>query len=303
MKTRWNFVYSVVMVALLSACGGGSDSAAPPSPPPEPDNGVNKVLIKLRECSPSITLRSQALTVEQENAACALLGESETKFHQVFNSRGKPVKDDNNTNLRANIYMSQAEYEKYAGQHFNMPTDNGGMYLEGIPGNPNNHAEFVTNQRLDGSIRNLAHEYIHYLDGRFNLYGDFCANLQDSHEPPENCAKPSPPRPYLIWWSEGLAEYLSKGNVNAKALEAAKTKAFALSQLFDTGYETLSGTERVYYWGYLAVRFMMERHREQIEAMLTFTRTGDFPRYQALVKSWGTTYDTEFEAWMLDLEK
>lgn len=294
-----NITFLALTAMLLSACGGGGGDDTPNTP----DTGVGLILTKVRECNPTITLRSQALTKQQEDDACKLLQESEIKFHQVFNTQGKPVKDDNNTNLRANIYMSQAEYEKYAGKHFNMPTDNGGMYLEGIPSNKNNHAEFVTNQRLDGSIRNLAHEYIHYLDGRFNLYGDFCANLQDSHEPPENCAQPSPPRPYLVWWSEGLAEYLSKGNVNAKAMEVARTNAFALSQLFDTGYNTLGGTERVYYWGYLAVRFMMERHRDQIETMLAFTRTGDFPRYQALVRSWGTSYDAEFAAWLVDVSK
>ncbi|SQH75829.1 protein of unknown function, might be Microbial collagenase [Shewanella benthica] len=35
--------------------------------------------------------------------------------------------------------------------------------------------------------------------------------------------------------------------------------------------------------------------------MLTFTRKGDDPRYQALVKQWGTSMDDEFKTWLVKL--
>ena len=263
-----------------------------------PLDAVEQVLPHIKTCSPTLVLRSQALSPQQEQDACQLLGGIETRFHQVFNTRDKPVKDDLNTSLRANIYQSKEDFIKYATRHFNMPTNNGGMYLEGLPREPGNQAEFVANQKKDGSIHNLGHEYVHYLDGRFNLYGDFCANLHDSHAPPENCPQPAPLAPYLVWWSEGVAEYLYKGEANPEALKLAPAKTYALSQLFDTAYESNNGTERIYGWGYLAARFMLEKQRAKIEQMLTLTRVGDYPRYQALVRSWGTSMDAEFAAWL-----
>jgi hypothetical protein len=80
--------------------------------------------------------------------------------------------------LRANFYSSSDEYVKYATAHFNMPTNNGGMYLAGYPVRKDNHAEFVAYER-DGGLWNLSHEYIHYLDGRFNRYGDYCNGLHE----------------------------------------------------------------------------------------------------------------------------
>jgi microbial collagenase len=272
-------------------------------PVSEKDRQIQQVLTHVHECSPSLSLRSQALTAEAETATCQMLGKLEQQFHRIFATSGKPVKDDYNRSLRANIYQSKEDFLKYAGQHFDMPTDNGGMYLEGFPDRAGNQAEFVANQKKDGSILNLGHEYVHYLDGRFNLYGDFCANLHDSHAPPENCAKPAPLTPYLVWWTEGIAEYVSKFNENPQAVKAAAEKTYALSLLFDTGYEANNGTARIYSWGYLAVRFMMEKHRPKIEQMLVFTRAGDYPRYQSLVRSWGKGMDQEFADWLEALAK
>lgn len=262
---------------------------------------IELILTKTHICSDSLSLRSQAMNAEQELSACKNLGEIEKKFHLIFKTENKPVAHDVNTSLRANIYQNKADYVQYASKHFNMSTDNGGMYLEGLPNVEGNHAEFIAYQNNDGSVKNIGHEYVHYLDGRFNLYGDFCANLQDTHSPPENCAKPSPLAPYLVWWTEGVAEYISRGNDNAAAIKIAKNKTYNLSQLFDTAYESNNGSERIYTWGYLATRFMMEKHRDKIEQMLQFTRQGDYPRYQALIKSWGNSMDAEFALWLTNL--
>jgi len=94
---------------------------------------VEQVLKQVHHCNKSITIRSQALSRDKVATACHQLIAQEDKFHQIFNSRNKPVDDDINTSLRANFYSSNAEYVKYATEHFNMPTNNGGMYLEGYP--------------------------------------------------------------------------------------------------------------------------------------------------------------------------
>lgn len=264
------------------------------------DDNVDKVLSNTKVCSETIVLRHQALTKAQENDACTMLQEQEARFHDIFATKGKPVANDNNTRLRANIYQDRDAYVKYVTAHFDVPSDNGGMYLEGLPHLPDNSAEFVAYQKK-GQIWNLSHEYVHYLDGRFNMYGDFCASLHDSHSGPEYCPKPAPLLPHLVWWSEGIAEYIAKGKENERATKAAKKQIIHLSELFNTSYEQNGGGERVYVWGYLATRYMIEQQRNKVEQMLSLTRKGQFTRYQALVKQWGKSMDSDFSDWLKQL--
>ena len=257
------------------------------------------VLSQSHACSDSIVIRSQNLTSEQLRDACKKLTIQESRFHKLFGTKDKPVNHDNNQFLRVNVYASRDDYVKHATVHFNMPTDNGGMYLEGLPHIKGNQAEFITYQKGE-VIWNLQHEYVHYLDGRFNIYGDFCASLHDSHSPPENCAKPAPLLPHTVWWSEGVAEFIAHGAEHSRAFESVKKSEdqFALSQLFDTSYEQNGGADRVYSWGYFSVRYMMEKQRDKVDTMLGFLRAGDFPRYQALVRSWGNSMDSDFKEWL-----
>lgn len=282
---------SLLFLSLLSAvCHAQSQLA------------VDAVLTITHQCSPTLNIRAQALTQSQIDEACTLLITQEKRFHTLLDTHNRPVRDDNNVAMRANIYADADAYRTYVTAHFDVPSDNGGMYLEGHPEHPGNQAEFVAYQK-QGKIWNLRHEYVHYLDGRFNLYGDFCASLHDSHSAPEYCPKPAPLLPHLVWWSEGLAEYLAWGDDNPAAIELAAKGSYRLSEIFDTSYEQNGGSERIYRWGYLAVRFMMEHHRDKLEQMLGFTRNGDYPRYQALVREWHTSMDEEFSLWLKKISK
>ena len=101
--------------------------------------------------------------------------------------------------------------------------------------------------------------------------------------------------------SFSIDHLIAWGKNNPKALTMAATKKYPLSELFNTSYNNNNGNDRVYRWGYLAVRFMLENHKDKIDEMLTFTRKGDYPRYQALVSQWGTSMDAEFQAWLTEL--
>ena len=292
------------VLPLLAALTAPMLQAAPASAPSLAP--VAKVLSQQHRCSDTLLLRHAKLTTAQTSQICTELTAVEQRFHQLLNTGRAPVADDGNSALRANIYASRADFERFAGAHFNMPTDNGGMYLEGLPHKPGNQAEFVAYQRGSGEVWNLRHEYVHYLDGRFNLHGDFCANLHDSHAAPENCPKPAPLTPYLVWWTEGLAEYIAAGTDNPAAQELARDKtgkqqSYLLSELFNTGYISQGGTDRVYRWGYLATRYLLEQHPDKVSQLLQFLRRGDYPRYQALVKGWGTSLDADFRRWLATL--
>mgnify|MGYP000456689423 CR=1 FL=1 len=212
----------------------------------------NAILAGRHVCSETLKVRYQGVLSEENlSQICSSLAAQEQEFHQVFGTnRETPVMNDQNEDLEVVIFDSSTSYENYAGRFFGINTDNGGMYLEGTPSDSNNQARFIAFQATwlqpEFVVWNLDHEYIHYLDGRYNQWGSF-------NDQPANS----------VWWGEGIAEYLSKGDENANALAAAAQNTYSLSELFDTTYAN-SNTARTYYWGYLAVRFMFERRSTEI---------------------------------------
>ncbi|MET3132949.1 microbial collagenase [Oxalobacteraceae bacterium GrIS 1.11] len=250
------------------------------------DQLANAVLVKSYTCSPTLRIRAQELTTAQMQDSCAILATEETYFHNMLQTKRVPVANDNNTSLELVVFDDYTNYSKYAGVIYGISTDNGGMYLEGDPSVVGNQARFIAHEaswlRPVFQVWNLQHEYIHYLDGRFDMLGDFNAGT----------AKPT------VWWIEGLAEYLSNKNNNQTAIDVAKTGTYKLSTIFGNTYAMADYVPRAYRWGYMATRFMMEKHRADIDAILPKFRVGDYDGYQTYMAYIGTRYDAEFAAWV-----
>ena len=237
-------------------------------------------------CSATIKIRAQDMTPQQLQDSCNILGTEESYFHNMLQSKKIPVANDNNKALELVVFDDYTNYSKYAGVLYGIDTNNGGMYLEGNPADVNNQARFIAHEaswlRPAFSVWNLEHEYVHYLDGRFDLLGDFSAAT----------SQPS------VWWIEGLAEYLSHKNVYQEAIDVAKTGTYKLSTIFGNTYSMSDYVPRAYRWGYMSVRFMNEKHRADIDAILPKFRAGDYTGYQAYMTNIGTRYDAEFATWV-----
>ncbi len=240
------------------------------------------------QCSSSLIVRAQAMTSSQLNSICNDLTNQEIYFHQKLNTNNNPVADDNNSTLELVIYDSSSEYKKFSGVLFNHSTDNGGIYLEGNPSIPDNIPRFMAHEAEwvlpEFLVWNLTHEYVHYLDGRFNKYGTFSDGF--SHD--------------TVWWGEGLAEYISKKDDNPDALEEAIKGTYTLSQLFKTTYEHSSA--RIYPWGYLAVRYMFERHNNDVAHLLTLLRNGQYDDFDTALQNIGNSYNSDFSNWLTSLQ-
>jgi microbial collagenase len=236
-------------------------------------------------CSPGIRIRAQDMTVEQMKSSCDLLAAGENYFHTMLQTNRKPVANDLNATLELVVFDDYANYNKFAGAMYGINTNNGGMYLEGDPSSPTNQARFIAHEaswlRPTFSVWNLEHEYVHYLDGRFDLAGDFGASI----------AKPT------VWWIEGVAEYLSLKNKNQAAIDVGKTGTYPLSTIFGNTYSMSDYVPRAYRWGYLATRFMMEKHRPDVDKAVGYFRVGDYNGYQTYMDGIGKKYDTEFASW------
>ncbi|MCP2337450.1 M9 family metallopeptidase [Actinomadura rupiterrae] len=246
------------------------------------------VLTKNYTCSANVLhIIAQAVTTDEANAACTSMLNQNAYFHNLVNDGGKPVANDYNSNMEVVVFASPTDYQTYAGVIFGIDTNNGGMYLEGDPSSQSNQPRFIAYQRPDDNgfaarIWNLNHEYTHYLDGRYDQYGDFDAST----------AKPD------IWWVEGVAEYVSYSYRNlayTDALNEAPKHTYALSTLFDTTYAN-TNVNRTYHWGYLAVRFMFEKHPADVTKLLGYYRAGKYDDAYNFVKT--LNYDTEFNTWL-----
>lgn len=249
---------------------------------------AQNVLTVNHTCSSSIRIRAQDMTASQLSDTCASLMNQDAYFHGLAKDGNQPVANDYNTTIEVCVFDSSYDYQTYAGAMFGINTNNGGMYLEGDPSASGNQPRFIAYEaewvRPKFEIWNLNHEYTHYLDGRFDMYGDFNANISTP----------------TIWWIEGFAEYVSysyRKVTNDSAIAEAAKNTYALSTLWNTTYS--HNTSRIYYWGYLAVRYMFERHPGDIATVLGYYRTGNWNAARSfLTSSIGSRYDGDWWNWL-----
>jgi microbial collagenase len=239
------------------------------------------------QCSSTLRLRAQSMSATELASTCTVVAGQENYFHQKLATNRTPVANDNNTALEMVIFDSSDDYGTYAGALYGIDTNNGGMYLEGDPATPGNQARFIAYEaewvRPTFEIWNLTHEYVHYLDGRYDMYGDFGDAISQK----------------TIWWIEGLAEYMSYSYRNltyTSAVEQAAAGTYSLSRVFQNDYS--SGTTLVYYWGYLGVRYMFEKKPADVASILGYLRPGNYTGYASFMTGIGTRYDADFRTFL-----
>ncbi|MFF5714152.1 collagenase [Streptomyces sp. NPDC012756] len=244
-------------------------------------------------CTADLKIRAQDVSPGQLASTCTSLAGQDAYFHRIIGDKGA-IPGDVNTNLEVVVFDDYTQYALYAWAIYDIDVDNGGMYEEGNPAVPGNQARFIAHEaswlRPDFQIWNLNHEYTHYLDGRYNMYGDFEAGMTTP----------------TIWWVEGIAENISygyRGERNADAIAEAAKKTYKLSDLFDTVYGQEENPEvnsnRVYRWGWLAVRYMLQKHPADVQTVLGAYRTGDWAGARTVLKQTiGTRYDADFATWL-----
>ncbi len=236
-------------------------------------------------CSDSLFILTQDLNEQELAISCTKLTSQESNFHSLLQTNNQATPNDFNDALRVVAFKNWSQYNAYGQLLFDIGTDNGGMYIEGTPSKPGNQATFFAYRQFwiepEFAIWNLNHEYVHYLDGHFVKYGGF------GHFPEK-----------MVWWSEGLAEYISKGDDNAKTLRIVKKKldkAPTLEEIFATEYK--DGVERTYSWSYMAIRFLAENYHEDFVQLSQYLKTDYFEGYDELLAKL-TQHQDEFSRWL-----
>lgn len=270
-----------VAAALLSTTAINAEAKGRPT--------TDSVLPLSFVCSDTLKFQAQDMTQQQFIASCEQLAVQENHFHNTLETGHVPVSNDVNDDLLMVIFDDYRQYDRYGYRLFGIGTNNGGIYIEGNATDPNNQATFYAHEaswlRPEFQIWNLSHEYVHYLDGRFDLKGNFS-------DYPEN----------TVWWSEGLAEFISlkTDNTEAVALIGSGVVNRDLSMVFNTNYSNT--TDEIYRWGYLAVRFMFEQNPEQVQNLRAATLNGDWQSYQSLLSDWAQQYESQWQDWLQQLK-
>ncbi|AZQ39356.1 collagenase [Streptomyces cyaneochromogenes] len=242
-------------------------------------------------CDATRTIRAQSLTSADLAAACASLLGQDAYVHDLVKDDG-PIPGQYLSTLDLAVFASAQDYRTYAGAIFGISTDNGGMTVIDDPTDPANKPFAVMYQKSQDTghaarIWNLNHEYMHYLDAVHNMKGDFA---QQTSVPD-------------VWWIEGVAEYVSYGYRRVtydQAVTEAGKHTYRLSTLFQNTYAN-SDVTRTYAWGYLAVRYMFEKHSADLQRMLARFRVGDYPGgYAVYATDIGTRYDADFDQWLTE---
>lgn len=248
---------------------------------------IDEALPINHQCSDSLFIRANEMNKSQLETSCNKLTSQESQFHSLLNTKNQPAANDHNQSLRVVIFDNYSQYNQYGQMVFDIHTDNGGMYIEGTPSDPNNQATFYSYevfwQRPDFKVWNLNHEYVHYLDGRFSKYGSF------GHFPS-----------HLVWWSEGLAELVSRQEVNPKAYQEAKETAKeewpTLEEIFATTYT--DGSKRVYKWSYLAINYLSQVDLQGVQLLSQHLKNDFFDGYKAQLDSLAQKHQAGFVAFL-----
>ncbi|MFE0462144.1 collagenase [Kitasatospora sp. NPDC058965] len=232
------------------------------------------------------TIQTESLSAADLDAVCTSLRGEDGFFHNLVKDSG-PVNAYGNT-LTLGIFANQADYLTYSWAIFGNSTNNGGQTVMD-PTDPNNRPVTVMylkswNDSFPANVWNLNHEYTHYLDNIYDMKGNFGTEISVPD----------------IWWIEGVAEYESyayRGQTDTQAMAEAAKHTYKLSTLFQSTYDNADQT-RTYPWGYLAVRYMFEKHPDLVQSMLGHFRTGDYTGGYAVYNSLGTSLDADFDAWL-----
>lgn len=237
------------------------------------------------QCSESLFILAQDLNEQELVESCTKLTSQESHFHNVLETKQQATANDNNEALRVVAFTNWSQYNYYGQLIFDIQTDNGGMYIEGTPSKPGNQATFFAYRQWwiepEFAVWNLNHEYVHYLDGHFVKYGGF------GHFPSK-----------MVWWSEGLAEYIAQGDSNPTALKVIKRdidKAPTLEDIFATEYK--DGVDMTYKWSYMAVRFLAEHYPSDYVKLSQFLKTDYFEGYELLLADL-TQHQQQFSEWL-----
>ena len=233
----------------------------------------------------SISIMAQDLQRDELELACRRLHDQATDFQALFDTNCTPVPDDINGHAEIFVFKDGRSCEDLESAAFGRDPDTcSGIYFEGVPSGPDTVAQLIVTEYTadeyppdpELSIWNFEHEFGHYLDGRYNLYGGYRG--EDAS---------------LQWWTEGFAEYFAAETTPYKGLPRFETPYSLTETLLRSGSIPTRYAHR-----HLADRYLMENHRAFVDELLEFMRRGEYEAYTMHMEGEAPKYEAGWQEWL-----
>ena len=212
-----------------------------------------------------------SLDLEEIKGLYQAANEVQNQFNRITQTL-MPLRNDSNSKLKVVIYGSRSEYESYHNFLTNLPTNNGGIYIE-------TDGTFYTYQRTpQESIYTLEelfrHEYAHFLVGRFLIEG-----LWGQEPIYEN--------DQVTWFDEGFAEFLTgstQTSVNVRQTLISRiredgSQRLTLQEIFDSNY----GTFKFYRYAAVFFNYLYENDISKLRNILELVKKSNVEEYNLYI--------------------
>jgi len=285
---------SLLLALITSSCSSESTSPTelnvttpplndPTTTPPLENNTAydTSELINQYACNDETHIYAQ-IPVDSEDI-CQNLLEVEALFYERFGSIA--VVGDFNNNRDLYIYQDR---QSYLAKGFSASSY--GKYIEQDPSDPSNHGEIYSYLLDSGNVKNQSHEYIHYLDGRFNKDGDYHATDM------------------AAWWTEGVAEYMQHlhwGVASTFIKESISYYGgdFSLKTIFSLtkdDYKT-DFFNLVYDGGNVALCYFLQEEPQALNTLLLHSRSGNWSAWASELDRLASIYSDDFDVFVSDI--
>jgi microbial collagenase len=243
-----------------------------------------------------VTVRHRNLTIKQIEIVTRLIKETKTEFFETFGLKiNEPnAEEDFTKGVIIDVFDTDALYRELFPKLFDQatyddPDTNAGMCFENNPNFKGNLCRIALKifKDLEGfEILNVKHEFIHYLDMRYN-WASFGKEPND-------------------WWMEGLAEYLGNVEDEKDHIKTVKKYKFTLKSIMSSDNEDNSNqkaSDKKYAGGSLVIKFMFDKHIDEINSFLEIIRNGEYEtNYDLWRKNFMNKYNIEFSKWIVSLK-
>ncbi len=229
-----------------------------------------------------------ALSASETEQIYYQLKEVEAVFFKVTGAT-RPVPDDVNDVITFRIYGSLQDYDTFQTFLFDLPSDNGGIYIE-------REATLYTWDRTPSesifTLEELArHEYTHYLTGRYLIPG-----LWRETEMYDNDR--------LTWFDEGIANFVA-GGTQADGVWPLKSLLGRLSRITEH-YTPQEATDTdyddpyLYPYATLILNFLQENQSNALQQLIEHLQTDNIDGFDTTVKQIDALSEDDFNAYIND---
>ena len=243
-----------------------------------------------------VTVRHRNLTAKQIETIKTYITEVKAEFFESFSlKKDEPnATEDYTVGVIIDVFDTDDLYKEmfpklFDHKAFNDADLNAGMCFENNPSFKGNIVRIALKRFKDideFEILNLKHEFIHYLDMRYNW-------ASVGLEPND-------------WWMEGLAEYFGNPDHEKEDIKIIKRKKYTLKTIMKgtKNDNSVSGAEELRYsGGHMVIKYMFDKRIKEMEELVDIIRNeNDEEKYNKWIKDFVAKYNVDFSKWIVSLK-